>query len=308
MLKLLNLKATPRSFNISNFFFGNSVTNHEFLVFFRVTIGFIILGHFLAVLGDFDLLFGMNSLIPADIHSVQMYSKIVFYNEIIDFITLYTKSEGLSVTIFQVTYILLCILIIVGFFSRIAAILLVFLQVSLMKSSFYFCYGADFFTSMSLMYIALFPSDDYFSIRNYFWKIKEKSNLTPFRRLFQIHICIAYFVSGFEKITGYNWRNGESVWKAIHLPGFPNDFHLNFDSLGNYPWIFVLAGWFTILVEMLYPLFINIRRTRMIWLCLTISLHLGIALVLNLYFFSAILITWNIANYYFNDEKKVALA
>ncbi|QEE49856.1 hypothetical protein FUA48_09740 [Flavobacterium alkalisoli] len=221
----------------------------------------------------------------------------------IDFLNPYIHSESLSIKIFQCTYFLLGILVIIGFFSRISAILLLILQVSLIKSSYLFSYGVDFFTSMSLMYIALMPSDDYFSLRGYLWRIKEKSDLTPFRRAFQIHICIAYFVSGFEKIIGYNWRNGESVWKAIHLIGFTNDFKINLDFLGNHPWIFVAAGWFTIIVELFYPLFINIHKTRTVWLYLTIALHLGIALMLNLYFFSAVMITWNITNYYFEDKK-----
>lgn len=301
MLRSLRLKAIPRSFNFDQYFFGGSVVNPEFLVFFRICIGVVVLAHFLSVLPDFALLYGMNSIIPSDIHTVTVNKDILLFNEIIDFLNSVTRAESISVAIFQYSYIILAVLIITGFYSRISAILLLILQVALVKSSYLFSYGADFFTSMSLMYIALLPSDDYSSIRNSLKLISRRSDLTPFRRVFQIHICIVYFVSGFEKLTGYNWRNGESVWKAIHLIGFPNDFELNFNSLGEYPWVFIAAGWFTIVVEMLYPLFINIKRTRTLWLCLTISLHCGIALILNLYFFSAIMITWNLANYYFKD-------
>lgn len=303
----LKLKELPKSFiRLYHYFFGNSVTNPEFLIFFRITIGTIILAHFVSIFPDFEMLYGMQSIIPSDIHSVSINPNVLLYNELIEFLTTFTKSEKTSVIIFQGTYISLSIFIITGFFSRYSAILLLILQIALTKSSHYFSYGADFFTSMSLMYIALFPSDDYFSIRSYFWKTKRKSDLTPFRRTFQIHICIAYFVSGIEKLGGYNWRNGESIWKAVHLPGFPNDFNLSFNFLGTYPWVFVILGWCTIIIELFYPVFINVRKTKIFWLYFTVSLHLGIAIVLNLYFFSAIMITWNIANYYFEDQRVVA--
>jgi hypothetical protein len=148
----------------------------------------------------------------------------------------------------------------------------------------------------------LLPSDHYYSLRNYLFPIRTKASLTPFRRLFQVHICFAYFQSGLDKLVGFNWRNGESVWKAINLPNFSNDFHLSYDSLGRYPILFIILGWVVILTELLYPIFINIRKTRQLWLILTIGMHLGILVTLNLYFFSAIMIIWNLTNYYFPDS------
>lgn len=120
----------------------------------------------------------------------------------------------------------------------------------------------------------------------------------------QFHLSFAYMVSGIEKLSGYNWRNGESIWKAIHLPNFDNDFEINVDWLGEYPIVFLFIGWLTIIIELFYPLFISIRKTRMFWLYFTIGLHLSIALFLNLYFFSAIMIIWNVTAFYtFNKNK-----
>lgn len=122
----------------------------------------------------------------------------------------------------------------------------------------------------------------------------------------QIHLCWAYGMSGIEKLSGYNWRNGESVWKALHLPSFENPFIEQIDYLGKFSWIFVISGWAIIIIELLYPLFVNIYRTRKLWLYLTILMHVFIALFLNLYFFSAIMIVWNITNYYFDDKHKIS--
>lgn len=277
----------------------NNSTNSDFIPFFRISIGLILLMHFLSILGDFKLLYGLNSIIPSDIHTLYVSEYIILFDEIISLINNLTSSELVSIFVFKIIYIVLCVLIILGFYSRFFSILLLILQVSLIKSSYYYSYGVDFFSSMSLLYIMLLPSDDYFSLKQYLFKLKRKSNYNFVLKTFQIHLSIAYFVSGLEKLSGYNWRNGESVWKALHLPNFSNDFSLDFNYLGKFPEVILLIGWLTILIELLYPIFINLKKTRLIWLYLTILLHLGIALTLNLYFFSAIMITWNITNFYF---------
>lgn len=285
------------------FFFNKSVSNPEFLVFFRIAVGILLGTHFLSIFEDFHLLYGMESLIPSDIQTVYTSHSILYYDQIIDWFTLLTGSKVSAILFFKICYLLLCAMIATGFFSRFSAFFLLLLQISLTRSGCYFSYGVDFFSSMSLMYLMLLPGDDYYSLRNLIWRIKNRFDLTPFRRLLQIHLSIAYFVSGFEKIIGYNWRNGESIWKAVHLPNFSNDFNIDFNFLGDYPYLVVFIGWMAIIIELCYPLFINIKKTRKLWLYLTISLHLGIALTLNLYFFSAMMICWNLTSYYFEDKK-----
>lgn len=290
--------------NLSNYFINTNQTSPDFIPFFRITIGLILLFHFISILPDFNLLYGMNSVIPTDIHTIYLNKSVILFDEIILFFNKITGSEYLSVIVFKTLFIIFCLLIIIGLYSRIFAVFLLIFQVAIVKSSYYYSYGVDFFSSMSLLYLIILPSDDYFSIRSIFSKKEEKSNYLFVKTTFQIHLAIAYFVSGIEKLSGYNWRNGESIWKAIHLPNFSNDFGLNLDFFGKYPYVLVIMGWGTIIIELMYPLFITLKKTRLIWLYLTISLHLGIALVLNLYFFSAIMITWNIANFYFIKEKK----
>jgi hypothetical protein len=290
--------------SLSDYFINTKDTSTDFIPFFRITIGLILLFHFISILPDFNLLYGMKSVIPTDIHTIYLNKSVILFDEIIIFLNKITGSEHLSVILFKTLFIIFCLLIIAGFYSRIFAVLLLILQVAIVKSSYYYSYGVDFFSSMSLMYLIILPSDEYFSIRSIFSKREEKRNYLFVKTTFQIHLAIAYFVSGIEKLSGYNWRNGESIWKAIHLPNFSNDFNLNFDFLGNYSSLVVIIGWSTIVIELLYPLFITIKKTRKIWLFLTISLHLGIALTLNLYFFSAIMITWNITNFYFIKTHK----
>lgn len=289
------------------FFFGNSVQNPEFLIFFRISVGIILLIQLIALGSDFNNLYGIDKTLPTDIQTYNLTNSIVYYDDIVYFfsrilnISIYS-SEALYYSIF----LILCIFIIIGFFSRFSAFLLLFLQIGLIKSSYFYTYGVDFFCSMSLFYLVLFPSDDYYSLRKKIFKnFNTTSNITTFKRLMQIHLCWAYGVSGIEKISGYNWRNGESVWKALHLPSFETPFIEYINYLGQFPWIFVITGWIIIIIELLYPVFINIKKTREIWLYLTILMHFFIALFLNLYFFSVIMIIWNLTNFYFEDKIKI---
>nr|WP_314495551.1 hypothetical protein [uncultured Chryseobacterium sp.] len=287
-----------------NIYFNKEFSS-TFIIFFRIAVGLLVFIHFLSYWKDFELLYTDKSIIPVELHSLHQSYNIVTIDDILNFFTKYF-SEDVSVGIFKYFYIILCIFIVTGFFSRISALLLMFLQVSFIKYASLLYYGADFFTTMSLFYVFLFPTSSYFSIqKKYFQKslyFLPDQSLTFSKRLIQIHLCIAYFFSGFDKIIGYNWWNGEAVWKAMHLPNF-NSFIVMSDYITS-PIFYIVMGWGTIIIELLYPLFINLNKTRKLWFTLTILMHIGIIVSFNLFFFSAIMITWNLTAYYFNYYEK----
>lgn len=288
--------------NIFNFFY-NGKESYQWITFFRISIGILILLHFVAVLPDFGLLFSSNSIIPSDILGVFVPDYIITLPEIVSFLESYGMPEETSLFIFECLYILFSSFLIIGFSPRITALLLLFMQIALVKGFSFYAYGVDFFTSMSLFYLILIPSDYQNSIQTLLKKKVYKVNLLPYLRLFQLHLSIAYFFSGFGKVLGFNWRNGESIWKAINLPYANMDFGFDFSFLIQSPILLVIIGWATIIIEMCYPLFIWWGKTRKFWLFLTISMHIGIALVLNLYFFSALMIIWNLTAFYFMPIK-----
>lgn len=300
VMKKLNVLYTK----IENFFFKQD-NQTEFLSFFRVAIGTIILLQFIAVIPDFDKLFSSSSIIPQDIMSVFTPDWLITFSKIVTFLQGIGIEESTTIVMIKISFITLCSLIIIGFYSRISALFLLILQIALLKGSSFFAYGADFFTSMSLFYLILFPSDQHFSLRNFIFNRKPREiNITPVKRLFQLHISIAYFFSGMDKALGFNWWNGESIWKAIHLPYSNRDLNIDFSWLIEHSYILSFIGWSTIIIEMCYPLFIWYKPTQKTWLFLTVSMHIGIALILNLYYFSAIMIVWNITNFYFEQSAK----
>lgn len=293
---------TDLATKIHIFFFRQQYT-YDWITFFRIAIGVLCLLHFISILPDFDYLFSNAAFIPLDI--TYAFSSIISYYEILQFFTSYGIEEQIISLIYKTIYLICSVFLIIGLFPRINAFILLSLQFMLFRNTSYYAYGVDFFTGMSLFYLILIPSDFKLSVNQFFWRKNKDENITPYLRLLQLHLSIGYFFSGFDKILGFNWRNGEAIFKAINLPYANRDFYFDFSFMANYPILSVMAAWFTILIEMCHPILMNLGSTRLVGLYLTISMHLGIALVLNLYFFSAIMIIWNMTAYYLSEQQSL---
>lgn len=270
-------------------FFFEELTNQHWSVFFRQSIGILLILHLLAVLPDFETLYSSTGYIPSDIMDVFIPNYLITLPKIVNYLQSFGIEEFETLLGFRIIYVTLGIFLILGKRTQVIAFILLLMQIAMIKGSGFYAYGIDFFVSMSLVYLILIPTNN-----------KEK---TPYRRLFQIHLSILYFLSGLGKVVGFNWWNGESIWKAINLPFANQDFQFNFSFLVENPILLIIIGWATIIIEIAYPIFIWNPKTRNLWLFLTIAMHIGIALVLNLYFFSAMMIIWNLTNFY--NLKKI---
>ena len=156
-------------------------------------------------------------------------------------------------------------------------------------------YGVDYFTTISLFYCCIFPVGKIFSIDNIIFKPKKPIDHKIYLTLLKAHLSIAYFFSGFEKLLGTSWRNGEAVWKSIHSHNYYSLFNLNF--LADTPF-FYICGWATIIIEMFYPVFMNLPKFRSYWLIGVIGMHLFIAFFMGLFFFSALMIILSVTAFY----------
>ncbi|WP_020571748.1 hypothetical protein [Neolewinella persica] len=278
-----------------NFFFANDAATRteslRALRFFRVAVGTIVLLHFFAIHQDFADLFGTNGLIPWDVADLYVADLQLTLPRLIIFLEGYGVGANATLFWFQVLFYGAGVSLIFGFFPRISALVLLLLQVSMVTGIGFLAYGVDFFTSMALFYLILADTG-------------KNGHPLPVRRTLQLHLGIAYFFSGLVKLLGFNWWNGESIWKAINLPYVNRDFAFDFTWLADYPFVFVAIGWATIVVELFHPFFITWKKTRTFWLLATVGMHFGIAIVMNLYYFSAMMIVWNLAAYHcFEPEK-----
>jgi len=267
------------------------------LVFLRCGISALALLHFAAIQSDFNDIFSPDSFVPPDIQDAFKNPLVPSIYGIYYCITKFTGMEYSAVLLtIRLLYPISLLMLLTGFMTRFSAFMGLFLQLIILNSMDLYTYGADVFTSIGLFYCIIFPAGLELSLDERLFKTPAGSTHIPqFLWIFRAHICVIYFFSGFEKFMGYNWRNGEAIWKMVH--GYNTLPFINLDFLSKTP-LFFIAGWVIILLEMLYPVFININKTRTLWLWSVVGLHVAIALFMGLYFFSGIMIVLNLTAYY----------
>jgi predicted DCC family thiol-disulfide oxidoreductase YuxK len=104
----------------------------------------------------------------------------------------------------------------------------------------------------------------------------------------QLQMAVLFFISGAHKLRGDDWWNGDAVWKVFALDDYYNGFILNL--LASQYWLVNVATYGTVLIELAYPFLIWQRRTRPYMLAAGVFLHLQFAFLMNLYFFSFVMI------------------
>lgn len=280
--------------------------NPSYLVFLRIATGAILLLSIIALWPDFGKLYGLEGLVDHQLLTIkQGYASPTIYGLIEKIKRLLPIEEQQILSGIFIVYISLCFLLMAGLLTKLAAFNLIILHGLIFTSLPQFSYGFDYFCTIALFYCWVFPNQRYGSLDRKLLNLSD-SKWTGFcLRILQVHVCLVYFFSGLGKIVGHTWRNGEALWKTVHLPYFEGAIH--FDALAAYPWLWIVGGWGIALLELLYPFFIFRPKTRNFMLALILALHVGIALVLGLYLFSAIMIALNIAAFYYpylNTDKE----
>ena len=184
--------------------------------------------------------------------------------------------------------------LILGLFSRLAAVAAWLLHLGVVKSGDLVSYGMDNLTTIGLFYLMLSPLPDRLSLDHRWWK---KSPADPhllgfWRRVLQIHLCLIYFFSGVTKALGSGWWNGTNLWRALTRPPFDI---ISPDILVHFKYVYPIAGIGIWLLEIGYPFFMWQRQLRRPWLVAILVMHVGIGLAMGMYLFASVMIVLNLA-------------
>lgn len=296
--------------SIRRFFSKEDNSNEKSIIFLRVTTGIFLLLQLFSIWRDFQKLHGKYGIIPYDVQGYITSDYVITLSKIITVLEPFNISEYTTIIIFITVFILFVLCLILGFFTRISALIVLILYVA--TSSGAYKYGVDSFVTTTLFYLFLFPSSANYSLDSLiFKKTYSKTNLVLYRRLLQINLCMVYFFSGITKAVGDTWWNGEAIWKSINVGSANKLFNFDFSWLAEQHSVLMVLGWSVLIIEILYPIFIWMPKTRKFWLTITILMHVGIVLVLNLFFFGVFMIIWGMAAFYFikeEEEEKLVLA
>jgi uncharacterized membrane protein YphA (DoxX/SURF4 family) len=184
--------------------------------------------------------------------------------------------------------------LLLGLFTRTAAIATWFLHLAAVKSTDLLSYGMDNLTTIGLFYLMLSPLPDRLSL-DWRWRKsrpKHRDLLGFWRRVLQTHVCLIYFFSGIAKCVGPGWWNGTNLWRALTRPPFDL---ISADTLVRFKHFLPITGVAVWLLEIGYPFFIWHRRLRRPWLIAILLMHAGVGIVMGMYLFASIMIVLNLA-------------
>jgi hypothetical protein len=185
-------------------------------------------------------------------------------------------------------------LLLLGLFCRPAAIVAWFVHLCAAESGRLLAYGADALMTTALFYLMLSPLPDRYSFDHWMAKTKPKNPqlLGFWRRVLQVHLCFVYFIGGLAKCLGSGWWNGSNLWRSLVRPPFtvvpPN-------VLVQFKYVLPVLGVSICLLEISYPVFIWMKKTRRIWLICIVTMHAAIGILMGLYLFALVMIVINIA-------------
>jgi hypothetical protein len=189
----------------------------------------------------------------------------------------------------------------VGFFSRIMAVLAYLIAVSYanrITPGVYF--GLDRINCLLAMYLMLGPCGARYSLDR-IWRLRRgapaeapqstAANLAI--RLLQLHMCIIYLFSGLGKLQGQSWWSGDAMWISSAIPEY--QYLLDMTWLVNYPRIVTILTHVTVFWELSYCALVWPRLTRPWVLLLAILVHAGIALSFGMPTFGLVMLIGNLA-------------
>lgn len=259
------------------------------LAFFRVCIAGVLLAQAFALTGSIWELYGQTGVVQWTVIEKMIPAGVPSVGRIAHALAWLGVSESQVVLGVFLVYVggLVCLLI--GWQTRMAALCAWFTHLAMMMSARATIYGVDSFANIALFYCIFIPVGAAASLDLLAGRISTAPSVSARLgiRLLQIHMCIVYLASGLEKASGIQWWNGEAIWRAVMRPDFAR---FDFSWLADAPWIALLVCWGTLALEIGYAFLAWPARTRRFWAGSTIAMHVGIAIVLDLVSFSAIMI------------------
>lgn len=207
--------------------------------------------------------------------------------------------ETQCIQILCLLYVASLLFLAAGFFTRLSAAASWLLNWTLVSSAYAMHYGVDHYAHIFLHYLMWVPAGRALSLDVALGRTSAEPSATARLglRVVQLHLCLSYLASGIEKAAGSQWWDGEVIWRALSLPLYRQ---LDMSWLARWPVICQLASLTALAIKLGYCVFIWPRRTRRPWVLATVALHLGIAVLLGMQIFGAMLCVLTLALFGFS--------
>lgn len=264
------------------------------LAYFRIGIALVLLAQANALSAHLLELFGKLGIVQWEIGEVVLRPWMPRLGWLAKYLRPYGILEDGCVYITFLIHLVALSGLLLGWHTRACALFSWFTHLLLTDSGNFAAYGLAAFAHIALTYCVVMPVGETLSFDH--WAGRTAGGPSAAARLslrvLQVHLCIVYLASGLEKAKGIQWWNGEAMWRSVMQPQFAQ-----FDMawLASVPALAVMATWATLFVETGYAVLVWPRSTRILWVTLTVGLHLGIGVFLGLWLFAAMMIVLTVS-------------
>jgi hypothetical protein len=197
------------------------------------------------------------------------------------------------------TAIVVFLMLTIGLFSRVVAVLAFLFAVSyanrITPGAYY---GLDKVNCMLAMYLMTGPCGARYSIDR-LWRMRRgngdvypSSTANLAIRLIQVHMCIIYLFSAIAKLSGYPWLVGEATWLSFDMAEYR---WLDVTWLYDHPLLMNFMTHVTVFWELSYCALVWPRLTRPWVLAMAVAVHGGIATALGMPTFALAMLIGNLA-------------
>lgn len=263
------------------------------LALVRIWFGVMALVWTIALAPDLGAFFSRGGILPGQPHGPGVWG------------LLGTFPGDTAVQLLFIVLVLACLAVIVGFRTRLAAVLVFVGILSFERRNPYVFNSGDGLIRLIAFYLMFAPMGAALSLdrwrahRDGRWEFPDRQVWAL--RLIQVQLSIVYLATFWLKVQGTTWNNGTAVSYAQRLSDLVR---FQVPALFSHsPLISNLATWGTLLLEVSIPILIWNRRLRPYVIVVGLLLHLGIDLSIRVGFFSVAMFTLYLA---FVDPKWAA--
>jgi hypothetical protein len=277
------------------------------LACFRIGLAVILLTQALAIAGSLFELYGNRGIVQWSAAEPMAPEGVPRISWLADALAPWGVREDSCVRTVFLLYVAGLGCLLVGWRTRLAAVVAWLPHLAMNVSGNACVYGVDEFANIALFYCIWMPVGQAASADRLAGRVPGHPSVGArlSLRVLQLHLCVVYLASGLEKAAGAQWWNGEAIWRAVMRPDLGQ---FDFSWLAAVPWVARLACWGTLLVEVGYAFLVWPRRTRRPWALATVGLHASIAVTLGLWSFSAVMIVLNLSAFLISPDVASMLA
>ena len=258
------------------------------LAVMRMSSGLFILGWLIANIPVAAKIWGPGS------EYLEPYRSVLGYQWPLDIL----RDAGLGFFVFwYVMAIVLAIAFVVGWQTRFVTPLFFIFYTAINAQNTPVSDGGNYFIRIMLIYLIFADLSKHWSVDSWLRKRARKTK-KEFEAVTVLHnlalclvvaqLCIVYLEAGLYKVQGTLWQNGTAMYYPVSSEAY-GVFPWLSDLITTNSWIVALITYVTVLAQIAFPFMLFHKISRRIALITILGMHIGIAVVMGLPFFSGIM-------------------